>query len=130
MSPTRDLPGASDDTPTVHTDRKRGKRRWLFGGFAVALATGVGLVYLDANGTTLVFAMIETPEGLANVKEICATPGLDVERVTLVGHSLGAIGSIEVAALEQTGHFVVAHVQRLRVDLPDLLALVESEIAL
>ncbi len=33
VSPTRDLPGPSDDTPTVHTDRKRGKRRWLFGGF-------------------------------------------------------------------------------------------------
>ena len=31
----------------------------------------------DSNGTTLVFAMIETPEGLANVAEICATPGLD-----------------------------------------------------
>ena len=31
----------------------------------------------EANATTLVFAMIETPEGLANVKEICATPGLD-----------------------------------------------------
>ncbi|MDD7833704.1 MULTISPECIES: HpcH/HpaI aldolase family protein [Paenarthrobacter] len=31
----------------------------------------------EANSATLVFAMIETPEGLANVKEICATPGLD-----------------------------------------------------
>jgi 4-hydroxy-2-oxoheptanedioate aldolase len=31
----------------------------------------------DADATVLVFVMIETPEGLANVKAICATPGLD-----------------------------------------------------
>jgi 4-hydroxy-2-oxoheptanedioate aldolase len=31
----------------------------------------------DANATVLVFAMIETAEGLANVEAICATPGLD-----------------------------------------------------
>jgi 4-hydroxy-2-oxoheptanedioate aldolase len=31
----------------------------------------------DANATTLVFAMIETPAGLSNVGEICRTPGLD-----------------------------------------------------
>src|SRR5919112_877652 len=40
-------------------------------------ALRIGPKPADANGTTLVFAMIETPEGLANVKEICATPGLD-----------------------------------------------------
>ncbi|QXG75335.1 hypothetical protein KUM42_16095 [Modestobacter sp. L9-4] len=37
----------------------------------------VGPTPAEANDTTLVFAMIETPEGLANVAEICATPGLD-----------------------------------------------------
>ncbi|WP_084958063.1 HpcH/HpaI aldolase family protein [Thermoactinospora rubra] len=31
----------------------------------------------EVNERTLVIAMIETPEGLANVAEICATPGLD-----------------------------------------------------
>ena len=40
-------------------------------------ALRVGPIPADANASTLVFAMIETPEGLANVKEICATPGLD-----------------------------------------------------
>ena len=38
-------------------------------------ALRIGPVPADANAATLVFAMIETPEGLANVKEICATPG-------------------------------------------------------
>jgi 4-hydroxy-2-oxoheptanedioate aldolase len=40
-------------------------------------ALRIGPVPADANAATLVFAMIETPEGLANVKEICQTPGLD-----------------------------------------------------
>jgi 4-hydroxy-2-oxoheptanedioate aldolase len=40
-------------------------------------ALRVGPIPAEANASTLVFAMIETPEGLANVKEICATPGLD-----------------------------------------------------
>ncbi len=40
VSPTRDLP--SDDTPTVHTDRKRGKKRWLFGGFGAAVVLAAG----------------------------------------------------------------------------------------
>ncbi|GAA0527485.1 HpcH/HpaI aldolase family protein [Saccharopolyspora thermophila] len=31
----------------------------------------------EADAATVVLAMIETPEGLANVEEICATPGLD-----------------------------------------------------
>lgn len=40
-------------------------------------ALRVGPVPAEANAATLVFAMIETPDGLANVAEICATPGLD-----------------------------------------------------
>ena len=40
-------------------------------------ALRIGPVPADANAATLVFAMIETPDGLKNVKEICATPGLD-----------------------------------------------------
>jgi 4-hydroxy-2-oxoheptanedioate aldolase len=40
-------------------------------------ALRIGPVPADSNASTLVFAMIETPEGLAHVAEICATPGLD-----------------------------------------------------
>ena len=37
----------------------------------------IGPVPADANEATVVLAMIETPLGLKNVAEICATPGLD-----------------------------------------------------
>jgi 4-hydroxy-2-oxoheptanedioate aldolase len=37
----------------------------------------VGPKPAEANASTLVIAMIETPQGLANVEAICATPGLD-----------------------------------------------------
>ena len=37
----------------------------------------IGPVPADANSATVVLAMIETPLGLKNVAEICATPGLD-----------------------------------------------------
>jgi 4-hydroxy-2-oxoheptanedioate aldolase len=37
----------------------------------------IGPTPADANATVLVLAMIETPEGLANVDAICATPGVD-----------------------------------------------------
>lgn len=40
-------------------------------------ALRVGPRPADSDDTTLVFAMIETPAGLADVAEICATPGLD-----------------------------------------------------
>jgi 4-hydroxy-2-oxoheptanedioate aldolase len=43
----------------------------------VRSALRIGPKPAEANDTTLVFAMIETPDGLANVEEICATPGLD-----------------------------------------------------
>ncbi|MGG5173865.1 HpcH/HpaI aldolase family protein [Pseudarthrobacter sp. J1763] len=43
----------------------------------VRSALRIGPVPAEANAATLVFAMIETPDGLANVEEICATPGLD-----------------------------------------------------
>ncbi|WP_425440174.1 serine/threonine-protein kinase [Pseudosporangium ferrugineum] len=45
VTPTRDTSSGTDETPTVHTENpKRGKRRWLFGGFGVflMLATAVG----------------------------------------------------------------------------------------
>jgi len=37
----------------------------------------IGPTPAEANASVLVFAMIETPEGLANVEQIAATPGLD-----------------------------------------------------
>ena len=37
----------------------------------------IGPVPADADAATVVLAMIETPLGLKNVAEICATPGLD-----------------------------------------------------
>lgn len=37
----------------------------------------IGPTPADANATVVVLAMIETPDGLANIEEICATPGLD-----------------------------------------------------
>ncbi|GAA1578893.1 MULTISPECIES: HpcH/HpaI aldolase family protein [Kribbella] len=37
----------------------------------------IGPVPGEADAATVVLAMIETPQGLANVTEICATPGLD-----------------------------------------------------
>ena len=40
-------------------------------------ALRVGPVPADADAATVVLAMIETPLGLKNVAEICATPGLD-----------------------------------------------------
>ena len=37
----------------------------------------IGPLPADANRDTVVLVMIETPQGLANVEEICAVPGLD-----------------------------------------------------
>jgi tRNA A-37 threonylcarbamoyl transferase component Bud32 len=51
VSPTREVHGA-DETPTVHTEgRKRGKRRWLFGGFGVflLLAASIGGAWLASS---------------------------------------------------------------------------------
>jgi 4-hydroxy-2-oxoheptanedioate aldolase len=46
-----------------------------FGPMRAALR--IGPVPADSNDATAVLAMIETPLGLRNVAEICATPGLD-----------------------------------------------------
>ncbi|WP_427885049.1 HpcH/HpaI aldolase family protein [Kribbella sp. GL6] len=46
-----------------------------FGPMRAALR--IGPVPADSNEATVVLAMIETPLGLQNVAEICATPGLD-----------------------------------------------------
>ncbi len=54
-----------------------GARSW--GGYTALQASGLTPAeYLrEANRMTVVFAMIETVEALANVEEIAATPGLD-----------------------------------------------------
>jgi len=54
-----------------------GARSW--GGYTALQASGLAPAeYLrEANRMTLVFAMVETVEALANVEEIAATPGLD-----------------------------------------------------
>ncbi|MGZ0148380.1 HpcH/HpaI aldolase family protein [Kribbella sp. WER1] len=46
-----------------------------FGPMRAALR--IGPVPAESNAATVVLAMIETPAGLRNVAEICATPGLD-----------------------------------------------------
>jgi hypothetical protein len=47
VSPTRDL-APDDETPTVHTNRRRGKRRWLFGGFGTfLLVAAIGARWLS-----------------------------------------------------------------------------------
>jgi 4-hydroxy-2-oxoheptanedioate aldolase len=40
-------------------------------------ALRIGPTPAEADATVLCLAMIETPEGLANVKEICSVPGID-----------------------------------------------------
>src|SRR3954463_7557939 len=40
-------------------------------------ALRIGPTPADANATVVVLAMIETPQGLANVEAIAATPGVD-----------------------------------------------------
>ena len=54
-----------------------GARSW--GGYTALQASGLtpGEYLREANRMTMVFAMIETVEALANVEEIAATPGLD-----------------------------------------------------
>ena len=51
VSPTHGIPHGSDDTPTVNTDRpRRGKRRWLFGGFGALLMVAMTFGAADVGG--------------------------------------------------------------------------------
>ena len=77
------------------TTARRSLRRWVLAAAAAAVAaasyppTGrrsygpmrsglrVGPSPAESDETRVVLAMIETPQGLANVAEICATPGVD-----------------------------------------------------
>jgi tRNA A-37 threonylcarbamoyl transferase component Bud32 len=61
VTPTRDV-HSSDETPTVHTEgRKRGRRRWLFGGFGAFL-----LVAASLGGALLASSHATKARGLAS----------------------------------------------------------------
>ncbi|RKT86914.1 4-hydroxy-2-oxoheptanedioate aldolase [Saccharopolyspora antimicrobica] len=66
---------AEDATAAVRATRYPPEGRRSYGPMRSELRVGPDPA--EANESALVLAMIETPEGLANVTEICATPGLD-----------------------------------------------------
>ncbi|MGW1680828.1 HpcH/HpaI aldolase family protein [Saccharopolyspora sp. NPDC002376] len=66
---------AEDAAAAVRATRYPPEGRRSFGPMRSQLRVGPDPA--EANESVLVLAMIETPEGLANVTEICATPGLD-----------------------------------------------------
>ncbi len=86
-----------------------GARSW--GGYTALQASGLKPAeYLsEANRLTMVFAMIETVEALANVEEIAATPGLDGLfvgpsdlSITLSnGAGIDKLGTQTIAAMEK-----------------------------
>lgn len=77
-----------------------GSRSW--GGYTALQASGLSPAdYLrEANRLTMVFAMIETAEALANVEDIAATPGLDG---LFVGPSDLSITLSRGAGIDKTG---------------------------
>jgi 4-hydroxy-2-oxoheptanedioate aldolase len=77
-----------------------GARSW--GGYTALQASGLSPAdYLrEANRLTMVFAMIETAEALANVEAIAATPGLDG---LFVGPSDLSITLSRGAGIDKTG---------------------------
>ncbi|ASO17854.1 4-hydroxy-2-oxoheptanedioate aldolase [Actinoalloteichus hoggarensis] len=66
---------AEDAAAAVRSTRYPPHGRRSYGPMRAQLRVGPTPAVSDE--ATLVLAMIETPEGLANVAEICATPGLD-----------------------------------------------------
>jgi 4-hydroxy-2-oxoheptanedioate aldolase len=67
--------GADDVARAVQAAKYPPAGARSFGPMRAALR--IGPVPADSNDATVVIAMIETPLGLRNVAEICATPGLD-----------------------------------------------------
>jgi eukaryotic-like serine/threonine-protein kinase len=84
-SPTRDLPGPADDTPTVRTDRKRGRRKWLFGGFGAALVLALG-----AAGSWL--AIHQPSAGLPRAAAATTSPPASTGRVPGAGGGISLPG--------------------------------------
>ncbi|MFI7596738.1 serine/threonine-protein kinase [Actinoplanes sp. NPDC049681] len=85
VTPTRDAAGP-DETPTVHTENpKRGKRRWLFGGFGVflLLATALG-------GAWLASTRAPSVRSLASRLTVPATATLPVAMSRLPGCLAGS----------------------------------------
>lgn len=86
-----------------------GARSW--GGYTALQASGLtpGEYLREANRLTMVFAMIETVEALANVEDIAATPGLDGLfvgpsdlSITLSnGAGIDKLGAKTIAAMEK-----------------------------
>ncbi|MEV4468551.1 aldolase/citrate lyase family protein [Nonomuraea sp. NPDC049504] len=66
---------AADAARAVSAARYPGAGRRSYGPMRSMLR--IGPTPAEADATVLVLAMIETPEGLAGIEEICATPGLD-----------------------------------------------------
>ncbi|AOS61030.1 HpcH/HpaI aldolase family protein [Actinoalloteichus hymeniacidonis] len=69
------IDNAEDAAAAVRSTRYPPHGRRSYGPMRAQLRVGPTPAVSDE--ATLVLAMIETPEGLANVDEICATPGLD-----------------------------------------------------
>ncbi|MER7877581.1 aldolase/citrate lyase family protein [Streptomyces solisilvae] len=69
------IDSAEDAAAAVRATRYPPEGRRSYGPMRAQLRVGPGPA--EANESVLLLAMIETPQGLRNVAEICATPGLD-----------------------------------------------------
>ena len=87
-----------------------GARSW--GGYTALQATGLapGDYLREANRMTMVFAMVETVEALANLDEIAATPGLDG---LFVGPSDLSITLSNGAGIDKLGSKTLAAMERV-----------------
>ena len=87
-----------------------GARSW--GGYTALQATGLapGDYLREANRMTMVFAMVETVEALANLDEIAATPGLDG---LFVGPSDLSITLSNGAGIDKLGPKTLAAMERV-----------------
>jgi 4-hydroxy-2-oxoheptanedioate aldolase len=87
-----------------------GSRSW--GGYTALQASGLtaGEYLKQANRMTMIFAMVETVEALANVEEIAATPGLDG---LFVGPSDLSITLSNGAGIDKLGEKTLAAMEKV-----------------